>query len=78
MFKVIKIGNNIIREKINITKFCFRLHKKQKLNWYGHLQGMNEERLPQKILVSTREKKNTKTSKFVDAGSNNRNERDGN
>ena len=42
---------------------------------------MNEERLPQKIgTVSTwmKKKKKRKTSKFVDAGSNNRNENEGN
>ena len=29
---------------------CFRLHKMQQLNWYDHVQIMNEERLPRKIL----------------------------
>ena len=42
------IRNNVIREIIN-AKFRFRLHKIQ-LNWYGHVQRMDEERLPRKKL----------------------------
>ena len=35
MFKVRKKRNNVIREKMNIKKFCFRLYKIQivKLVW---------------------------------------------
>ena len=49
------------------------------LNWYGRVRRMNEERLPQQIfgMVSTWKKKKSKSSKFLDAGSNNRNEREG-
>ena len=68
MFKIRKNRNNVIREKL------------KPLNWYVHVQRMDKERLPRKIfrVVSTWKTKKGKSSKFVDAGRYNRNERGGN
>ena len=50
----------------------------EQLNWYGHVRRMNEEGLPQNIFgMASTWKKKRKTSKFVDAGSNNWNETEG-
>ena len=54
------------------------------MNWHGHVLRMNEERLPQKIVEycyledEEEEEEKRKTSKFMDLGSNNWNERAGN
>ena len=45
------------------------------LNWYGHVQRMDEENFGMVPIWKT---KKGKTSKFVDAGGYNRNEREGN
>ena len=40
-----KIRNNVIKGKMNIKNsifFCFFIRYKQ-LNWYGHMQRMDEE-----------------------------------
>ena len=55
----------------------------KQLNWCDHVRRMNEERLPRKILEwcpvwKKKKNKKEKTSKFVDAGSNNWNETKGN
>ena len=49
------------------------------LNWYGHVQRMNEERLLKKIgMESPWKKKKRKTCKFMDTGTNDWIEREGN
>jgi hypothetical protein len=51
----------------------------KQLNWYDHVQRMIEEKHLKKGLVSIwQKKKKGKTSKLVDAGSNNWNEGEGN
>ena len=48
----------------------------KQLKWYDHVQRMNEESLPRKILEwwsTWKKKKKRKTLKIVDGGSNNRN-----
>ena len=42
--------NNVIREKINIKSSVLDYIRYKQLNWYGHVQRMNEEKLPRKIL----------------------------
>ena len=39
------VKNNVIREKMNIKNSVLDYIKYKQLNWYGHLQRMNEERL---------------------------------
>ena len=51
MFKIIKNINNVIREKMNIKNSVLGYIRYKQLNWYGHVQKMDEERLPQKILT---------------------------
>ena len=45
-----KIRNIVIREKMNINDLVLDFMRYKQLNWYGHVQTMNEERLPRKIL----------------------------
>ena len=45
------IINNVIREEMNIKNSVLDYMKYKQLNWYGHVQRMNEERLPRKCLV---------------------------
>ena len=64
-----------------ITKLNYKYYFLLLLFLYGHVRRMDEERkAPSKNFgtVSTWEKKKKKTSKFVDAGSYNRNEREEN
>ena len=65
---------------MNIKTSVLDYIKYKQLNWYGHMQKMNEERQHPKTfgMVFTWKKKERKTSKFVDAESNNGNEREGN
>ena len=56
---------------MNIKNYIFDYIRYKQFNWYGHVQRMCEE-------ILEWEKKKRKTSKFVDAGSYNRNEREGN
>jgi hypothetical protein len=50
MFKIRNIRNNVIREKMNIKNSILDYIRYKQLNWYGYVQRMNEERLPQKIV----------------------------
>ena len=77
-FKKTSGRNNVIRKKsIKNSVLDYIIYKQ--LNWYGHFRRMNEERLPQKFWKGVHlEKKKRKNSKFVGAGSNNWNEREGN
>ena len=45
-----KIRNNVIREKMNIKNSVLDYIRYKQLNWYGHVQRMNEEKLPRTIL----------------------------
>ena len=49
MFKIKKIRNNVIGEKINIKNSVLDYMRYQQLNWYGHVQRMDQERLPRRI-----------------------------
>ena len=51
------------------------------MNWYGHVQRINKKKKATSNnfgMVSNWKKKRRKTSKFLDAGGYNRNEREGN
>ena len=50
----------------------------KQLNWYGHVQRMDQERLPRRILKWCPPGKRRKASKFVDAEDYKINERKGN
>ena len=45
-----KIRNNVIREKMDIKNSVLDYIRYKQLNWYGHVQRMNEKRLPLKIM----------------------------
>ena len=44
-----KIRNNIIKQKINVTMSLLEDIKTKQLKWYGHVQRMEEGRLPKKL-----------------------------
>ena len=50
MFKIRKITNNVIREKMNIKNSVSHYIRYKQLKWYGQVQRMDEERFPRKIL----------------------------
>ena len=78
--RIEKNRKNVIREKMNIKKFCFRLYKIQtvKLVWSRVKDG--PRKAPQKNfrMLPTWKTKKGKTSEFLDAGGCNMNERAGN
>ena len=45
-----KIIKNVIREKMNIKTSVLDYIRYTPLNWYGHVQRMDQERLPRTIL----------------------------
>ena len=45
-----KISNIIIKQKMNVTRSLLEDTKTQELKWYGHVQRMEEGRLPKKVL----------------------------
>ena len=45
-----KIRDNAIRENMNVKNSALDYVRYKQLNWYGEAQGMDEERLPRKIL----------------------------
>ena len=45
-----KIRNNIIKQKMNVTRSLLEDIKTKQLKWYGHVQRMEEGRLPKKKL----------------------------
>ena len=59
-----KERNTVIREEIDIKNSVLDYVRYKQLNWYRHVRRMDEE-----------EERNT--SKFVDAGSNNWNQKEG-
>ena len=44
-----KIRNNIVKQKMNVTKSLLEDIKTKQLKWYGHVQRMEEGRLPNKL-----------------------------
>jgi hypothetical protein len=44
-----KIRNNIIKQKINVTRSLLDYIKTKQLQWYGHVQRIEEERLPKRL-----------------------------
>jgi hypothetical protein len=45
-----KIRNNIIKQKMYITRSLLEDIKTKQLKWYGHVQRMEEGRLPKKVM----------------------------
>jgi len=45
-----KIRNTIIKQKMNVTRSLLEDIKTQHLKWYGHVQRMEEGRLPKKVM----------------------------
>jgi hypothetical protein len=45
-----KIRNNIIKQKMNVTRSLSEVIKTKQLQWYGHVQRMEEGRLPKEVL----------------------------
>jgi hypothetical protein len=45
-----KIRNNVIKEKMNVTRSLLDDVKTKQLQWYGHVQRMEEGRLPKGVL----------------------------
>jgi hypothetical protein len=41
-----KIRNNIIKQKMNVTRFLLDDIKTKQLQWYGHVHRMEERRPP--------------------------------
>ena len=44
-----KIRNNITKQKVNVTRSLLADIKTKQLKWYGHVQRMEEGRLPKKL-----------------------------
>jgi hypothetical protein len=45
-----KIRNNIIKQKINVTRSFLDDNKAKQLQCYGHVQRMEEGRLPKEVM----------------------------
>ena len=45
-----KIRNNIIKQKMNITRSRLEDIKIKQLKWYGHIQRIEEGRLPKEVM----------------------------
>ena len=45
-----KFRNTIIKQKMNVTRSLADDIKTQQLKWYGHVQRMEEGRLPKKVI----------------------------
>ena len=50
MFKIRKNTNNVVREIIDIKNSVLDYIGYNELNWCGHVQRMDQERLPRRIL----------------------------
>jgi hypothetical protein len=70
----------LLEKKDNTKIYVLEYIRYKQVKWYGNLRRTNEERLLQKIfgVMSTWKKKERKILKFMDTGSNNWNEREGN
>jgi hypothetical protein len=45
-----KIRNNIIKQKMNVTRSLLDDIKTKQHQWYGHVQRMEEGRLPKEVM----------------------------
>ena len=45
-----RIRNTIIKQKMNVTRSLLDDIKTQQLKWYGHVQRMEDGRLPKKVM----------------------------
>ena len=45
-----KIKNNIIKQEMNVTRSLLDDIKTKQLQWYGHVQRMEEARLPKEVM----------------------------
>jgi hypothetical protein len=45
-----KIRNNIIKQEINVTRYLQDDIKTKQLQWYGHVERMEEGRLPKGVM----------------------------
>ena len=45
-----KIRNTIIRQKMSVTRSFLDDIKTKQLEWYGHVQRMEERRLPKEVM----------------------------
>ena len=45
-----KIRNTIIKQKINVVRSVLDDIKTKQLQWYGHVQRMEERRLPKEVM----------------------------
>ena len=45
-----KIRNNIIKQKMNVKRSLLDDIKTKQLQWYGHVQRMEEGRLPEEVM----------------------------
>jgi len=45
-----KIRNNIIKQKMNVTTSVLDDIKTKQLQWFGHVQRMEEGRLPKEVM----------------------------
>jgi len=45
-----KIRNDIIKQKMNVTRSLLDDIKTKQLQWYGHVQRMEEGRLPKEVM----------------------------
>ena len=45
-----KIRNNVIKQKMNVTRSLLEDIKSKQLKWYGHVQRMEEGRLPKEVM----------------------------
>jgi len=45
-----KIRNNIIKQKMNVIRSLLDDIKTKQLQWYGHVQRMEEGRLPKEVM----------------------------
>jgi hypothetical protein len=49
-FRKDKIRNNIIKQKMNVTRSLLHDIKAKQLQWYGHVQRVEEGRLPKDVM----------------------------
>jgi len=45
-----KISNTIIKQKMNVVRSLLDDIKTKQLQWYGHVQRMEEGRLPKEVM----------------------------
>jgi len=48
--RIDRIRNTIIEQKMNVTRSVLDGIKTKQLKWYGHVQRMEEGRLPKKVM----------------------------